>query len=387
MFVKRLFLLYLVAMAACGVGSADQPRMLAIRTDSAGIEIVSTPRQPDRLATLRIDPDAVLRDSLGDPFLFNSVPGWTVAVLASGLVAVVSHQEAVVHLFSPQGEYSGSLGGRGGGPGEFQRPLSVMAHGDTIAVYDPQRLAIQRWIAAEGTLLPQVNVPEDLQGATMLQLRGTRTFLADGRIGGDSRITELRWSDGESSGVQFAHPAGAPIPLSCMPTRFRRPPVFTPRVYVARHEGFVAAAGTAEMSVQILRNGQLWRLVRRDLPVRKSTRALVRLETGDGVRGSINGQSCRVGPEELAEALGVLDVVPAVYGVTVLAEGAIWIQRTLPGERPGLVDVFSPTGEYVHTHRDVALPLGQLPDGRVLIPMRDEQSGGYWIALTAQTHD
>lgn len=61
---------------------------------------------------------------------------------ASG-VAVLDPQLSQVHIFTRDGERTGSLGRSGDGPGELAQGISIALHGDTVVVHDFSRPALQ----------------------------------------------------------------------------------------------------------------------------------------------------------------------------------------------------------------------------------------------------
>jgi hypothetical protein len=81
-------------------------------------------------------------------------------------------------------------------------------------------------------------------------------------------------------------------------------------------------------------------------------------------------------PVALLETVGVASVMPFVFGLALLSDGTIWVQRSLPSERPAVLDVFGSDGAYVGTARGMSLPVGRLPNGDILVPVPDEASGG-----------
>ena len=72
--------------------------------------------------------------------------------------------------------------------------------------------------------------------------------------------------------------------------------------------------------------------------------------------------------------------MPAVHGLTLLSDGTMWVQRSVRNERPVVLDVFGSDGAYVGTLRGYHLPVGLLPNGELLVPIDDEESGGLVIA-------
>ena len=122
--------------------------------DSAGIEIVENHAPeypPGQFWTLDPEPEIVLGGGVGGG---RARPGgaggaaardsaeliWRVvgiARLEDGRVAVLSQGNHQLYLFEPSGELSTVIGGRGEGPGEFDRPqlLQYLAP-DTLVVWD-----------------------------------------------------------------------------------------------------------------------------------------------------------------------------------------------------------------------------------------------------------
>ena len=120
--------------------------------DSAGIEIVESHAPeypPGQFWTLDPEPEIVLG---GGTDSGEAPPGgaaaqddaaqliWQVvgiARLEDGRVAVLSQGNHQLYLFEPSGELSSVIGGRGEGPGEFDRPqlLQYLAP-DTLVVWD-----------------------------------------------------------------------------------------------------------------------------------------------------------------------------------------------------------------------------------------------------------
>ena len=53
----------------------------------------------------------------------------------------------------------------------------------------------------------------------------------------------------------------------------------------------------------------------------------------------------------------------------------MWVQRSLRSEPP-VLDVFDSDGAYAGTLKGFGLPVGLLPNGELLLPREDEESGG-----------
>lgn len=172
-----------VAMSAC-TGVADTARVPeAVRTDSAGVEIVLNPAAAAAVpvfATLDSVPALRLGSLDGRPEEeFGTIAD--VLPLADGGVAVLDGQAAEIRLFDSEGAYRLSLGSKGQGPGELQSP-SVLAvlPGDTLAVYDARPMRITRF-GPDGAL-GRITTLENTRGRIVVA-----SFLPDGRLVGQSR--------------------------------------------------------------------------------------------------------------------------------------------------------------------------------------------------------
>jgi hypothetical protein len=123
----------LIAAAACTTDGTPGVGMAA--RDSAGIEIVES-RVP-RVALGLADTASIElgRDEGG--MTFHGVAG--VAALEDGLFVVADNSSRELRFFDASGAHVRTVGGEGGGPGEY-RFLSWVRRlpGDTIAVYDPR---------------------------------------------------------------------------------------------------------------------------------------------------------------------------------------------------------------------------------------------------------
>jgi hypothetical protein len=117
-----------------------------VETDSAGVAIVESAapqwagtEPPWRIDTLpRVDVGA---GRLGPDYEFYRVKD--VAQLSDGSLAVADYGSHAVRFYSSAGEFLGSFGGSGRGPGEFQLPMKVEPYlGDSVVVYDPGQLRV-----------------------------------------------------------------------------------------------------------------------------------------------------------------------------------------------------------------------------------------------------
>lgn len=101
--------------SACGDGGGEAP-------EPAG-----------RRWTVEAAPAVEIGRGEGEDALFRVT---SAARLPDGRIAVANAGTYQIKLFSATGQHLASLGRRGGGPGEFQFPLWVGAHGDSILAWD-----------------------------------------------------------------------------------------------------------------------------------------------------------------------------------------------------------------------------------------------------------
>ncbi len=379
--IRRLLpraLLALILGCATDRAGEDAPPAIATRADSAGIEVIHHPLQADRVRELSVS-DSALLDESGAPYIFNSVPVWSARVDQRGMTYVADPQAATVLSFSADGKFVARIGRRGNGPGELRTPLSVMTSGDTISVYDPMRLATLRWTEQGRRFLSEISVAASDQGAMALRVDASGVVALRRTVVGDSTRVEVGTLDALPL-VGFTAPTGPVLRLPCIPIPQRRGRLLAPQVHVHSAERRIVANG-GDYVVYVIRDDAIERIVRRDVPVRAADRQAIALAAGRGIRARMGASECSLSPEELAGAVGVATTVPAVHGVALLSDGSLWVKRTLPAETPGLLDYFAPSGEYIMSVQANHLPIGILPDARILLPVDDEESGGVIVVF------
>lgn len=114
-------------------GPPVESQQITVRTDSAGIEIVtSNPALSDAVCTLGDEPAFRVGQDEGDEATwFSTIRG--VRRLADGAVAVVDRTSAEIRIFDADGRHVRSMGRRGEGPAEFRSAWKLWAlPGDTL---------------------------------------------------------------------------------------------------------------------------------------------------------------------------------------------------------------------------------------------------------------
>ena len=102
-----------------------------------GEDVETAAEAPAEAAIDVIEPRLSIGVELGDSaYMFSSIE--TAIYDANGNIAVLDMGTANVRIYSPQGQFLRSIGRRGNGPGEFQRPLGMVLLGSgSLAVMDP----------------------------------------------------------------------------------------------------------------------------------------------------------------------------------------------------------------------------------------------------------
>jgi hypothetical protein len=128
----------LLALGACGLtGSSDSDASVVAVRDSAGIEIVETPRAvmealPEWTLEAELDLGGVDAQPEHQFFRVNGA-----RLLRDGGVAVVNSGTQEIRFFDASGGLQASTGRDGDGPGEFRFPTGLFAlPGDSLLVFD-----------------------------------------------------------------------------------------------------------------------------------------------------------------------------------------------------------------------------------------------------------
>lgn len=134
-----------------GCGGEDAPSHPAVRRDSAGILIIENQARISEIPTapLRSPPVLALGVLEGDPAQqFNTIVG--AYRLGDGTLVVGDQGSREIRLFDRNGRHLKTVGGRGGGPGEFSMLASLdRIRGDTLVASD-WPIGTLSWFASSG---------------------------------------------------------------------------------------------------------------------------------------------------------------------------------------------------------------------------------------------
>ena len=124
--------------------------------------VLATERDRERPPMVPAPQDSPLSlpEPPADATLLPSFPRATDADLLDGVWFILDRPSSRVHRLSTTGEYLGSFGGEGDGPGEFRSGRILVAHADTIVV--AVRRGLQRYLP-DGTHLGRrdMEAPDD----------------------------------------------------------------------------------------------------------------------------------------------------------------------------------------------------------------------------------
>lgn len=363
---------------ACRDGGAPQANV--VRSDSAGVRLI-TSTGPDTALAWRFDTVGVLTDSLGEPWLFTGISPQMVLTDRAGRTYVLDREPAV-RRFGRTGQYERSFGRRGGGPGEMEFPIQLLQQGDSIAALDLGRDAVVRW-------------GPDLEPIGDLPLRGglERTQMLAFRQGGlwreqfafDSVTTTATLHGDTLPGSELATlrqpPRTTAAPLEGCGGRLRlNPPVyFAPTLrWNARGARLLVSTGP-QYELSLYEGNRLLARVRRDLTPRAPTVDDLQRMYPEGMKVIAGGLTCTIPVADILLKAQLAEWMPFVFNLVLLPDATMWVQRSLPNETPVVLDVFASDGAYAGTVRGMHLPVGLLPNGELLVPQDDEESGGLVI--------
>lgn len=359
-----------------GCGDAPQQEGV-VRSDSAGVRLIVSTGE-DRPLAWRLDSIDVLRDSLGEPWLFTSVTPQMVITDRAGRTYVLDRAERMVRRFGRDGRYEMSIGRQGDGPGEMRFPGQLLQQGDSIAVVDPFRRAIIRWNSSFEPI-NEIPLTGTFEYVNALAFRFGGVWLQRVEMDSIGRVNGL-YLDTLTTEPWFAVANTPPMAIEiCGRSLGVEGAGFFATTQVWAHSGprMLAARGPA-YDLWLFEGSRPIAAVRRDIPVRAPT-------LDDAVRLMPDGfqiPGCSLTAQEFAEKVGMAATMPLVNALALLSDGTMWAQRSYQGESPVVLDVFGSDGAYAGTLSGYRLPVGVLPSDEVLMPRDDEESGGIVIQRT-----
>jgi len=365
-------LLPVLVLCACG-GGDDAP--VSIRTDSAGIEIVTYPG-PDRPSPLSFTEELRLGGSDTDPNQsFFNVNAGVVGADAAGNIYVLDYAASRVVVFDGNGEFVRSMGRAGGGPGEIGIPGGLMVEPDGSAgVIDFSKRSVVRFDPA-GEPLPLQPLPQGYFGGRIATADGAWVLTAR-RAGANDAPEEVLYRIASADTAVLATLQLPPVKqislASCGMGFSGMPPLFHPTLRWDAAAGRTAFVTGEMYEVRVLVGGREVR-IRRDVAPTPATKELALQQVGDAMEVRTEGGVRRCLADEVVEQQGFAPVIPAISAITLSPDGRLWVQHGGVREAPKAIDIFSPDGDYEGTlPAGTPFPILFLPDGRIGAAEKDE---------------
>lgn len=370
----------IIGGVACRGETVQQANV--VRADSSGVRII-TSTGPDTALAWRFDTLGVLTDSLGEPWLFSGVSPWMVLTDRAGRTYVLDREPAI-RRFGRDGKYERSFGRKGGAPGEMEFPVYLMQQGDSIAVLDFGRQALVRWGPELDAItdLPFRGALERTQGIAFrtgglwresyaFDSTGTTTVLSGDTTANAVELARMFEPTPTNRGMLEA--CGGRIKLS-------RQTYFSPTIQWDAHGPRILVSTGPRYELALYEGNRMIASVRRDLPLRAPTIDDLRQLHPEGMKISAAGMECTIPLEDILDGAALAETMPFVFDLVLLSDATMWVRRSVTSEETPVLDVFGSDGAYVGTVRGYHLPVGLLPNGELLVPIEDEESGGLVIA-------
>jgi hypothetical protein len=286
----------------------------------------------------------------------------SIAASSRGAAAVVDFGLARVIVIGPQGEWLGSWGRQGRGPGELTMPVAANWSGDTLVVFDIDQSKVVRYLDSEFVAVS--SVPADF--VAPVAMTGSIDYVAVAADGGvllQQPLAAATSPDSSILAVLVQRP-GAPAPDTVVAATVR---------HVEWDRSRIVQPGAARPAVAVGADGWLartagdgsWRIAwgRGDVRVQLcAPLPAVPSSAEERGEGDVPG-----GFEEAFSAIARTPPPTAlnrIGRVLVSSAGELWVDRRRPlpfsreqlfGATGGTMDVFDSTGHYL---------------GRVAIPER-----------------
>lgn len=375
---------FAIALTACDRTPPEKPGV--VRSDSAGVKLIAS-SAPDTTLSWTFEKIDVLRDSLGEPWLFSRMLfRHSVLTDRAGRTYVITRDPSIVR-FGRDGKFERTVGRAGSGPGEYRFPIAIGSMADTLYVVDAAKQGLARF-APDLSPTTDKRLEGALERAEALAFRqGGVWFRRTEFTDSGTIVSAFADTLGGAPLRRIRIPNAPPVQFNCIGIP-GGPPIFAPQISLA--------AATARILVNAQPDYELWLYegprpiasVRRSLPPRAPTVDDVRaLYPNGGMRMSFGGTrpDCVVPVEEIMAKQPMAAQYPFVFDVALLSDGTMWALRTPHNVSPAVVDVFGTDGVYVGTVRGLGLPLGLHPNGELLFQQEDTASGGVVIQRTKVT--
>ena len=363
----------------CGACSTADSAPVAVRTDSAGIEIVRSTGS-DLPLRWGIEPAVSIASDDDDGAGAFDPNESLIRSDGQGRLYVLDFAGTRVIVFGPDGRFLHALGRKGSGPGEFTFPLSYTVSEDgTTAVFDLGKRRLVRF-AADGSLLEEEQLGQRFFGGQMHSTANELLYDYRGQEGGRSMAGIYRSSaSGGGVLVQSPEPPMKPFNLleQCGMSISGMTALLAPSYRWTAQGARILVARDAAYDLMVFENGREVRRIRRDLEPRVATEELAKQEVGDGMRMRVEGGVRVCPPDLVVKERGFAPVIPATGRMAIAPNGELWVRRGgVKGEQLP-IDIFAADGAYLGTlGSETPFPAAFISDTRFAAVSKDENDLG-----------
>lgn len=365
-------LLVTLFLGGCREGAPES----TVAVDSAGVRI-STYRGGVKLLPWSLDTTRLLGGEGGGPEGFYKARLPLVDADSKGRIYILNDTQREVSVFDSAGVNLGVFGREGDGPGEYRFPVSVSAaDAGVFYVLDGDKRSIGG-MGLDGRVRPPIPYPFSVInigfphfqiGQTGMGLWARDPFF--GAEGAEDRKDRLWWiSDRDTVELVPARPSpvvSATYPKCGMSFSIAVP--FSPFPRWAQWGDRVVVNVWSEYRLDVFDAGALTVSIRQQEGSEPLTEdeAVALLEA----RG-FQGGPCNSDAREVVRKHGFHPRPQVVRNVALEPSGSIWVEyEGIEGDRR--IDLYLEDGSYAGSLNEAfPMPLGFLPDGRLLIQVKD----------------
>lgn len=286
---------------------------------------------------------------------------------------VLDNSQQHVIVYGPQGQWIGTRGREGAGPGEMKNAgaIGVGLNGDLFVAEAGKRAMVR--FDSSGKALPEVpnteyryvqHILAALPKEMVLYVSRADTDFVVRRI--DAKLERL---------ASVTRPSSKQVPAwdACGLRGQSSSPLLSPSLLTASNGADVAINTGGAYAIQLIRPGKptstLSRAVRETRATTKDAQRLL----GDSLLMFIGKRPCSVPTAVVASQAGVASVVPAYQSLAVDRANRVWAVRTAPTKAATVVDVFDMSRGYLGTtNLGRAKPIAFLADGALVSLERDD---------------
>jgi hypothetical protein len=297
-----------VALSGCGDGENAPP---------AATPVPGTPMEMEPAPRLSL---GVAEGDTTQEFFRVGAP----FLLPDGQLVVPLGASSELRVFGPDGDFLGSLGRQGEGPGEFVALTEAWARGDTIEAFDSRLARITRFLPDGSVEVVRLQTSVGLEAAPSGALPDGWVAVAFAGAGSGARdLFGLHWFSRDGAYVREMGRVEGMLRVSVPGVSGPHP--LSPRAVVRVARGEIYYSGTLNPRIQVLDAAEgeereiAWEEVGSVSP--RAALALVR----DAARAIPDRGSAAAASEHLLQSDHVSEPVPALWDFMVDELGFIWV--------------------------------------------------------------